>query len=350
MAIDIFRPRHLIGRKAELELVCELLRADGDLMVAGVAGSGRRSLIRAAAEVVGAQVLELDCLRATSTWRFLQLLAELLVDRFQSPEALGLLQKGLASPVAAGERRDEWQLFQALLALPQAIAEALDGRLVFVFQNFAHIRSWDRSGLWETYLRQEIEAQSRVSYVVLGTVPEAWATASHLKVMTLDPLSRSAVEDWVVEAMGRSGLRFEREGLELFLDSVQGHLGVATSLARRIWADCKAVEGGWIQADCIQAGLVQQSRLALVEDLSVTYEALLLLLPPIQARVLESLALDPTDSPHSRDYVQKHQFSRGGGLQGALSSLEQKGLIYGARQGYRVAMPLLALWLQYRLA
>ncbi len=65
--------------------------------------------------------------------------------------------------------------------------------------------------------------------------------------------------------------------------------------------------------------------------------------------MLESLALDPTDSPHAREYIQKHNLSRGGGLQGALASLEQKGLVYGAEQGYRIALPMLAFWLKYRL-
>jgi len=76
----------------------------------------------------------------------------------------------------------------------------------------------------------------------------------------------------------------------------------------------------------------------------------LLLLPPIQARVLESVASDPTDSPHAKEYVHKHQLSKGGGLQSALLGLEQKGLIYGSKLGYRVALPLLALWLKQRLA
>jgi hypothetical protein len=99
----------------------------------------------------------------------------------------------------------------------------------------------------------------------------------------------------------------------------------------------------------IQAHHVHRSALALVEDLSITFESLILLLPSSQVRVLESLALDPTDSPHSREYIQKHQLSRGGGLQGALASLQQKGLVYGAEHGYRITMPLLAFWLKHRL-
>jgi len=60
--------------------------------------------------------------------------------------------------------------------------------------------------------------------------------------------------------------------------------------------------------------------LSLVQDLSVTFEVLLLLLPPTQAKLLEGLALDPTDSPQSNhslitisnNYTKKHCFSRGG--------------------------------------
>jgi hypothetical protein len=99
----------------------------------------------------------------------------------------------------------------------------------------------------------------------------------------------------------------------------------------------------------IQAHQIHRSTFALVEDLALTFESLLLLLPSSQVRVLESLALDPTDSPHSREYIQKHHLSRGGGLQGALASLQQKGLVYGPEHGYRITMPLLAFWLKYRL-
>jgi hypothetical protein len=88
---------------------------------------------------------------------------------------------------------------------------------------------------------------------------------------------------------------------------------------------------------------------SLIEDFSVTFESLILLLPSTQVRLLESLALDPTLRPHSKEYMQKHQLSRGGTVQGALLSLEHKGLIYGADRGYAIALPMLGLWLRYRL-
>ena len=170
--------------------------------------------------------------------------------------------------------------------------------------------------------------------------------------------------------MTAKGLNFQQDALELFLDSVQGHIGDAIALARRLWLEYRVEALGiedWdsnislekkatsyplptnFAKNLIQFHQVHRSILSLIQDLSQTFESLLLLLPPIQARVLESLASDPTDSPHAKEYIHKHQLSKGGGLQGALLGLEQKGLIYGAKLGYRVALPLLALWLKQRL-
>ncbi|BAZ70635.1 MAG: ATP-binding protein [Pelatocladus maniniholoensis HA4357-MV3] len=387
-----FIPQYLVGRQAELQQVSTILAQDGDLMVAGVPGNGRRALIRWAAQQVGARVLEIDCLRATNSSRFLELLAEGLLEVFSNPAELELIQRWSTEHPLILEQyltrrtrlvwhvpsKDNWMILQALLTLPQVMAEWLDCRVVLVFQNFPHICSWDRSGKWEDYLRQEVDRQNRVSYVLIATIPEPWVYESNLHVVTLAPLERKDLQSWVMNAMAAEGLKFEADSqaLNMFLNYVQGHLGDAIALARRIWLDCRAfarikdegtnkknaseVMNSQLQSSShpldypfedglIQTHHVHRSALSLVEDLSLTFESLLLLLPPIQGRVLESLALDPTDSPHSREYIEKHQLSRGGGLQGALAGLEQKGLVYGSKYSYRIAMPLLAFWLKHRL-
>lgn len=395
MVVNPFRPQQLIGRQVALQQVSQILAADGDLLLAGVPGSGRRTLLRHAARAVGARVIEIDCLRATDSNRFLQLLTEGIIAAFQSSSELALIQQwSQEKPIilelaASGQARlvwhptpkNEWVLFQSLLALPQAMAEWLDCRVVLVFLNFAHIRSWDRSEKWQSYLRQEIQQQTQVSYALIATVAESWVQDSNVKVIVLGPLDDAELRPWLVSALAAEGLQFEPESqaLDLFLAYVQGHVGDAIALARRLWLDHRAFESLRLAADAPRSKLssaqcketdpnkldgqtqplkahmiyphhVYRSTLALVEDLSLTFESLLLLLPPSQVRVLESLALDPTDSPHSRDYIQKHQLSRGGGLQGALASLEQKGLVYGPDYGYRITMPLFSFWLKYHLA
>jgi hypothetical protein len=357
MSTNPFVPQYPIGRSQELRQVCQIFRADEDLMIAGVSGSGRRSLVRWAAQQVGARIVEIDCLRATTASRFLTLLAEALLETFNNPDELIHMEAAIeGSPLQLQrvrmqrphfvwqvDTRREWAILQTLIALPQTLAEVLNCRVVLVLQNFPHIRSWDRSGEWEAYLRQEVDRQSQVNSVVIATVPEPWAIKSGLRVISLAPLPKADLADWLVDAMANQGLKFSSDALELMLNYVHGHMGDTIALARRIWLDHRS-EG------VIQLDHVHRSTLSLVEDLALTFEALLLLLPPIQARVLECLALDPTDRPHAKDYIQKHQLSRGGGLQGALIGLEQKGLIYGPQYRYQVAMPLLMFWLKHRIA
>ena len=374
-----FIPQNLVGRQTELRQVSKILAADGDLVLAGVPGIGRRTLVRWAAKACGARVIEIDCLRATDYRRFLELLAEGLIAAFESPVELALIQRWsqtqplILQKLPTGRTRlvwqftagKEWALFQALLTLPQVLAEWLDCRVVLVFQNFPHLRSWDRHSKWEQHLRQEIQQQSRVSYALIATVAEHWVDRSDLQMVSLGPLADQDLAPWLERAIAAESLKFEPEALSLFLSHVQGHFRDTIALLQRVWLDIKTRDraGEWQPqlkpptsnllppiSNLIQSHHIHRSTLALVEDLSVTFESLILLLPHSQVRVLESLALDPTDSPHAREYIQKHHLSRGGGLQGALASLEQKGLVYGPEYRYRIALPLLAFWLKYRLS
>lgn len=357
-----FIPQPLIGRRPELERISELLYEDRDFVITGVCGIGRRTLIRTAAKHVGARILEIDCLRCRTGSLFLRSLADTLTAIFAEPDELALIQKWslnqpltldlslpsqprLVWPAGAGK---EWVLFQELLALPQQLAEGLNCQVVIVLHNLPHIRLWDRQGKWEAYLREEIQRQSRVSYVLIATIAEPWVYASHLPVVPLPPLSSTELEAWITASLAGEDLQLDSAALELFLSYAQGHLKDATSLAQRIWLDYHAF-GLTESPGIIGAHHVQRSMMALVQDMGSTFEALLLLLPPSQARLLESLALDPTASPQAQAYIKKHQLSRGGGLQGALNSLEQKGLIYGPQVGYRIALPLLNFWLRQRL-
>jgi hypothetical protein len=322
---------------------------------------------------MGVRVIEIDCFRSTSATRFLRLLADSVTDVFANPTELRLLQTWLQPyPIVLEQQvpsrsrltwhlplEDEWMLFQTLLDLPQFMADALNCRVVILFLNFPHIRSWDRSGQWESHLRQAIQQQSRVSYTLVASVVEAWAESSDLHIIALAPLEPEIMEAWIVPAMATEGFQFTPEALKLFLEIVQGHIGDAISLAHRIWLDGQiraAASRDWSQVKAkaepawIEAHHVHRSVIALIEDLATTFESLILLLPPSQVRVLESLALDPTDRPQAREYIQKHQLTRGGSLQGALASLEQKGLLYGQSGGYRVALPFLAFWLRKRLS
>jgi hypothetical protein len=373
MSNNPFLPEKLVGRQPELEQISKILLADDDLLIAGVAGSGRRTLVKWAAQKVGARVITLDCLRATDGDRFLKLLAESLLHTFDSAEELLKLQQLLADqpvtfePVIL-EMVDKskprivwklssagiWSLFQNMLSLPQQMAEWLDCRVAIVLHNFTHIRSWDRKGEWEEYLRREIQLQSRVSYALIATVAEPWMHKLSIHVVELPPLSNQELWEWLEPTIADKGLKFDLATTNLFMEYIQGNMSDAIALTRRIWLDALTQNTSRYASPSPTEFLIQphhlhQNMLALIEDLAPTFESLVMLLPPSQVRVLESLAIDPTVSPHSREYIQKHRLSKGGSLQGALDSLEQKGLVYGAKYGYRIALPTLQFWLKQRL-
>ena len=351
-----------ILRKTELERVAALLEKDNDLVITGVPGIGRRSLIRSAANQAGIRYLEIDCLRCRSAAQFVRLLADSVHNAFQEPDEFAKIRQWsltqaslvenfllnrvhLVEPIAPGK---EWPLFECLLSLPQYLAESLTCRIVIVFHNFAHIRAWDRQRKWETRLLQEIQQQSQVSYVLVAIVSEPWMEAMGLPIIFLGPLGDLDMQTWATGTMAAAELSFDPDdqSLAVFLSYVQGHIKDAFALAQRIQLACYAASSQ-ASAQTIHVHHVHSSMLALVRDIEVTFEALLLLLPPTQAKLLESLSIDPTERPQSNAYIKKHCLSRGGSLQGALSSLEQKGLIYGSQLRYCVSLPLLDFWIKH---
>nr|WP_202896014.1 ATP-binding protein [Iningainema tapete] len=351
----------LIGRSAEFQHLVEVLARDGDLLIAGVPGSGRRTLVRSAAKEVGATILEVDCIRATDGERFLQLLAETISQNFAPTQIQSwVTQNASEFFICHPQQRDGfkvlrslnqkqlWQAFELLLKLPQQLVENIDKRVVLILNSFPHIRSWDRNGLWETKLRGEVNQQTQVSYVLIATIAETSnrfdETNYPLETVTLVPLAKDVLAVWAREMLHTNSLTFDSrsQALQLFLDAVQGHIGDARALIRRLQTLCRP-------DTLIGEQEVQQAIEGLLKDLSITFESLVMLLPAHQVHLLECLAIDPTDKPQSKEYIQKHRLSRGGSLQGAITGLQQKGLIYGNEQGYRLALPLLALWLRQRL-
>ncbi|MBD1935731.1 AAA family ATPase [Microcoleus sp. FACHB-68] len=366
--LDLSAPFELVGRQAQFQRITQVLARDGDLLIVGVPGSGRRTLVRRAAQEVSAKILEVDCIRVTDAQRFVQLLCESIEQAFQSANAQALIAEWIErkaselfvlkdegngtqrlKPFRVEDQQQQWRAFERLLPLLQSLAESSGERVVLILESFPHIRSWDRNGVWEKFLRKEIERQTQVSYVLVATIAETCIhpdeLGNNLEIVQLAPLANDVVAAWVQEVLHTEALRFDPRSLalELFVNAVQGHLGDASALVRRL----KSVR---VSDGLIRDWHVQQAIQELLADLSMVFESLLMLLPANQAHLLESLALDPTDKPQSRDYIHKHYLSRGGSLQGAIAGLQHKGLIYGSEQGYRLALPLFALWLRQRLS
>ncbi len=348
----------VFGRLGQYQQVIEALANDRDLLIVGVPGSGRRTLVKKAAEEIGAMVLQVDCIRATDSQRFLGLLCDAigymdlrkeLIEDWYAPEVSELLslEANRLKPLTLNES-EQWLALKYLLQLPQLMAKAYSRQMVIILEGFPHIRSWDKGGQWETYLRKEINIQKEVSYVLIATIGEinneTAAANPGLEIIELTPIADEFVAAWVKDSLGRQGLSFDllSGALEMYLDAVQGHLGDASALMRRL---SRLPKPGTIETRDVYHAISD-----LLQEFSTVFETLLLLLPANQVHLLECLAIDPTNRPQSKEYADKHHLSRGGSLQGALSGLQSKGLIYGSEYHYRIALPLLALWLKRRLS
>ncbi len=330
------------------------------MLITGVPGSGRRTLVRGAAQEVGAIVLEIDCIRATDGERFILLLTETISQNWEAAqiedwvsnfgkEFFAFHPEGKLKSLRSLNQKQLWQAFEILLNLLQIMAIDLNKRVVLILQSFPHIRSWDRNGLWEATFRREINVQTHISYVLVATIAEIShhpdETNYPLETIQLAPLANDVLALWAREILHIQGMKFDSrsQALQLFLDAVQGHIGDAMAIIRRLQTFS-------FPDGLIGEAAVHQAIEGLLKDLSLVFESLLMLLPANQVHLLESLALDPTDKPQSKEYIQKHGLSRGGSLQGSLAGLQNKGLIYSAEQGYQLALPLLALWLRQRLS
>ncbi|MBE9166185.1 ATP-binding protein [Pleurocapsales cyanobacterium LEGE 06147] len=365
---ELSAPLELYGRQAQFQQITHALAQDKDLLIAGVPGSGRRTLVRRAAAEVGAKIVEVDCIRATDGQRLVQLICEGISQAVKSQGAIAFLREWVTGEAAqffvfkaesrvnlqlilSNSTTEEqlWQAYQLLLKLPQQLADAVGRQVVIILQSFPHIRFWDRNRRWEKLLRSEIKRQTEASYVLVATLAETSERVEEsdisLETVKLTPLADDVVAAWASTVLHREGLTFDprSRALERFLNAVQGHLGDASTLVRRL---CNVRISNGLIGD----RQIEQTIREVLTDLSTIFESLLVLLPASQAQLLESLALDPTNKPQSREYINKHHLSRGGSLQGAIAGLQHKGLIYGAELDYRIALPLFALWIRQRLS
>ncbi len=337
--------------------LAQFFQKDGNLWLLGVPGSGRKHVIEGAAKDIQGIVLHLDCLRATDQYRFLTLLTQSFLKGFGDHEAslawvgqylghhhvqIDPRTKQLSVLFSADRFADED--LQQVLDLPQRIAECKQQRVVVFLSNFLHLNSWDRDEQWQQLLRQRLDHLPDANYVLgygLGNHPHS-PPATTDEVITLKPLLADQIETWF---LGR--FQFTDRGLREIIEVVQGHVSTAIALAHRL-----------PKVQALTEADIRDALAGLLEDLSFTFEMLLMQLPAIQCRVLETLAIYPTIHPQSHEYTQKHALPRGGSLQGALLALVKKDLLYGSDQlgedhkplAYQFCQPLLGLWIRRYLA
>ncbi len=352
--------QHPLERTALIAQVARYLSQDGNLWLLGVPGSGRREFIEHATGSIQGIILYLDCLRTTDQERFVALLAQSFLTGFADhTEGLAWVRDHLDQyRVHIDPRSRQLSLtclqpqtldqdLGVLLTLPQHLAEVHQRRVIVFLNNFIHLNSWDRNETWQRQIRQKLDLLPDANYVLgygLGNAPPMPETqATDFQVLQLMPLAPALVQNWFDQNFALTA-----GALSLLVETVQGHWATALAFARRL--------------DPVQTNNethVQKILTDLLADLFPTLETLLRQLPAIQCRVLETLALDPTPHPQSNDYTRRHGLPRGGSLQGALTALVKKDLLYSpdvllaserTAKPYQFCQPLMGLWIRRYLA
>lgn len=137
MSLDLSTPLQLIGRPVEFQRIVETLAQDDNLLITGVPGSGRRTLVRWGVEEVGAIALDIDCIRATDGERFLQLLAETISQNWEAAKIQHWVAENASEffifdsetqlkLLRSLNQKQLWQAFELLLQLPQIMAVDVD--------------------------------------------------------------------------------------------------------------------------------------------------------------------------------------------------------------------------------
>lgn len=355
---------------------------DNDLLITGVPGSGRYALVKRATEEIKARLIEIDCIKAASAIDFVDLFIKGIYKAFDKKYHSVISQKlndflkdkKIVTKCREGDDvsilqilptiDDDmlWQMFKFVVLLPGEITKYTNERVVVLLKQISHIRFWDRrknsKNEWEKFLRNKLNQDPKVSYVILETVAELEELNfdieekngeyyklfpdAPVEVIQLKPLLDAPLEFWIVNVLGESNLVISEEGIKEIISLVQGHIGSAESFVKRLKLICQP--GTTISKDRVKNALN-----SILEDINVVFESLLLMLPASQLQLIECLAIEPTDKPHSKKYRDKHNLAKGGTLQGAIKGLQQKGLIYGAEDNFQLTLPLFAIWIKNNL-
>lgn len=375
------------SRIDELYSIVRNVREDNDLLITGVPGSGRYTLVKRATKAIRAKLIEVDCIKATSRIDFINLLiksiykgfcknyediiTQKLFDLPVDRELFGLCPVGnisviqLLPTIKDVEETSLWKIFDFVVQLPGLIIENSDERAVVILKQISHIRSWDRGKnlkhRWERHLRDKLNQDPKVSYIILETIAELEEielenkdedgkvfykdklfSNAPIKVIELKSISDNALAYLIDKILDKNNLTLSKNALEKVLDSVQGHLGSAETLVKRLRLMYQP-------GTKINEYQVQDALNSVLKDLSTVFESLLLMLPASQLQLIECLAIEPTPKPHSKEYRDKYGLARGGTLQGAVKGLQQKGLIYDAEENFQLTLPFFAMWIRSNL-
>ncbi len=247
----------------------------------------------------------------------------------------------------AGRRRaaiDE--TIEALLALPGRIAAERDRRTVLVFDEFQEIVALDRH--FPNLMRAVFQEQPEVSHVYLGSKRHVlarifddenepfWRSAKRLEI---GPIAPAEFAGFLRSRFEETERGIDDEALARLLEATGGHPYGTQELAYFLWE--LVPTGHFARLRDVEAAVAQALRSEHNHFAKLWDDA-----PHAQRLLMLALAEEPTQSPYSAGYAERHELPAKPALQRALGALVAKEI--AARdegRAYRIVEPFFAEWL-----
>ena len=249
---------------------------------------------------------------------------------------------------AAGRRKSDLdETIEKLLEKLGELAAERKRRVVIIFDEFQEILALDKG--FPNLMRAVFQTQPEVSHVYLGSKRHLlerifqdkneafWRSAKQLEVGMISPVKFKA---FIASRFKSSGKTITDEAVDRLLAATGGHPYGTQELAYFAWE--LVPTGGAVTLEVVDEAIARVLR-SEHNHLSQVWDDA----PHPQRLLLIALTEEPTGSPYSAAYHERHELPANPTLQNALAGLIRKELVARSDGGeYLIIEPFLSAWIE----
>jgi hypothetical protein len=249
---------------------------------------------------------------------------------------------------ATGE--EERAALRSLLEMPERLASrALGNRVLLILDEFGEILNVP--GEPDTIMRSTFQDSPNVSFLFIGSKRSLMDGLfsdrkrpfyNFGRRMELGKLPYEPLGEFVAERFEASDRQITEGALDVLLDQVQGHPHRSQQLAFHAFRLARS--GGVADEETVLA-----AREEALKEAEPEFRAILDEMSAPRRAVLMAFCREPTDQPHSKQYMQRHGIRGSGALKSALDALIASGHLERTPKGQPVPTdPLFTFWIRER--
>jgi AAA+ ATPase superfamily predicted ATPase len=363
------RQEELIDRTMEKAELVDCVRSGQPVMVYAPRRYGKTSLARVVAREVTniweipsvsvdfwgvtsitdvVNVLGRSYARVSSVFRARRFLADLLGSMGFKVNLGGGFSVSYEGRVT---REEERAALRSLLEMPERLASGASGnRVLLILDEFGEILNVP--GEPDTIIRSVFQDSPNVSFLFMGSKRSLMDGLfsdrkrpfyNFGRRMELGKLPYEPLGEFVMERFEASDRKITESALDVLLDQVQGHPHRSQQLAFHAFRLARS--GGVADEETVLA-----AREEALKEAEPEFRAILDEMSAPRRAVLIAFCKEPTDRPHSKEYMQRHGIKGSGALKSALDALIASGHLERTSKGQPVPTdPLFAFWIRERI-